>query len=89
MHFVYRNIFLAELVEDRLETLKTVTIKFSEFESSLATVKAKVVDALGHDESIVLVDSHHNEIMDCEGTRGISISYIVINVDIHFLTVSY
>lgn len=26
--------------------------------------------ALGQDEPIVLIDSHGNEIMDCEGTRG-------------------
>uniref|UniRef100_A0AAV2MPF7 RING-type domain-containing protein n=1 Tax=Knipowitschia caucasica TaxID=637954 RepID=A0AAV2MPF7_KNICA len=41
-----------------------------EFESSLPTIKAKVFEALGQEQSIVLIDSHHNEIMDCEGTRG-------------------
>ncbi|KAK7909557.1 hypothetical protein WMY93_014241 [Mugilogobius chulae] len=49
---------------------KTVTIKFSEFEASVNNIKAKVTEALGHDEPIVLIDSHQNEIMDCEGTRG-------------------
>ncbi|CAL9684742.1 unnamed protein product [Knipowitschia caucasica] len=65
-----RNVFIAELVDGRLETHKTVTLKFSEFESSLPTIKAKVFEALGQEQSIVLIDSHHNEIMDCEGTRG-------------------
>lgn len=59
-----RNIFIAELVEGKLDTQKTVTVKFSEFESSVASIKAKVVEALGQEEAIVLVDSHHSEIID-------------------------
>ncbi|KAK7930697.1 hypothetical protein WMY93_007092 [Mugilogobius chulae] len=70
LKMLQRNVFIAELLDGHLETQKTVTIKFSEFEASVNNIKAKVTEALGHDEPIVLIDSHQNEIMDCEGTRG-------------------
>ncbi|KAK7938987.1 hypothetical protein WMY93_002313 [Mugilogobius chulae] len=71
LKMLQRNVFIAELLDGHLETQKTVTIKFSEFEASVNNIKAKVTEALGHDEPIVLIDSHQNEIMDCEGTRAL------------------
>ncbi|XP_030218838.1 uncharacterized protein tmem70 isoform X4 [Gadus morhua] len=65
-----RNVFIAELVDGRPVTRKTVAVRFSEFEASVNSISVKVVEALGDDEPIVLVDSHANEILDCEGNRG-------------------
>lgn len=68
--FILRNVLIAEVVDGKPETRKTVTARFSEFESSVGSIRAKVAEALGQDEPIVLIDNHGNEIMDCEGTRG-------------------
>ncbi|CAL8394796.1 unnamed protein product [Boreogadus saida] len=64
-----RNVFIAEVVDGRPVTRKTVAVRFSEFEASVNSIRDKVVEALGDDEPIVLVDSHANEILDCEGNR--------------------
>lgn len=70
LKMLQRNIFVAELVDGALETQKTQTIKLSEFEASLPTIKAKVTEELRQEEPIVLIDSHHYQIMDSEGTRA-------------------
>ncbi len=67
--FMFRNI-LIEVVDGKPETRKTVTVRFTEFEFSMGSIRAKVVEALGQDEPVVLIDSHGNEIIDSEGTRG-------------------
>ena len=77
--FILRNVFIAEVVDGRPVTRKTVAVRFSEFEASVNSISVKVVEALGDDEPIVLVDSHANEILDCEGNRG------TVNHCIHLL----
>lgn len=74
-----RNVLIAEVVNGRPETRKTVTVKFSEFEASVASITNKVSEALAQEEPVVLIDSHGNEIVDCEGTRG---KYIFVSVHI-------
>ena len=70
--FILRNVFIAEVVDGRPVTRKTVT-------GTVNSIREKVVEALSDDEPIVLVDSHANEILDCEGNRG------TVNHCIHLL----
>ncbi|XP_041843898.1 uncharacterized protein LOC121641678 [Melanotaenia boesemani] len=65
-----RNIFIGEVVLGRLESSKTVSVRFSELEACVGTIMAKVKDAIGQDVTIILTDSLGNEIVDSEGTRG-------------------
>ncbi|XP_049334413.1 uncharacterized protein LOC111197401 [Astyanax mexicanus] len=65
-----RNIFIGELVDGKLETSRTLTVRFSEFEASVLGITSKVTDALEQDDSFVLTDGQGNKILDSEGTRG-------------------
>ncbi|XP_056598225.1 uncharacterized protein LOC130416191 [Triplophysa dalaica] len=65
-----RNIFIAELVDGKLETSTTLTVRFSEFEASVMGILYKVNDALEQEDSRILTDGQGNKIMDSEGTRG-------------------
>lgn len=47
-----------------------VTVRFSEFEACVQTINIKVAEALGQQETFILMDSQGNEIVDSEGTRG-------------------
>lgn len=67
---MFRNVFYAEVLNGELQTSKMVTVRFTEFEACVATVTSKVKEALGQLESVILTDSHGNEILDSEGTRG-------------------
>ncbi|KAM4615440.1 uncharacterized protein ACJ7VT_010553 isoform 1-T1 [Polymixia lowei] len=65
-----RTVFIADLVEGRLETSKTLTVRFSEFEASVMGITSKVNDALEQEDSAILTDGQGNQILDTEGTRG-------------------
>ncbi|XP_049912421.1 RING finger protein 141-like [Epinephelus moara] len=65
-----RTIFIADLVHGRLETSKTLTVRFSEFEASVMGITSKVNDALEQEDSAILTDGQGNQILDTEGTRG-------------------
>ncbi|XP_042600962.1 uncharacterized protein LOC122140639 [Cyprinus carpio] len=65
-----RNIFIAEPHDGKLETSKTLTVRFSEFESSVSGILSKVKEALGQEDSLILTDGQGKEILDSEGTRG-------------------
>ncbi|XP_070409094.1 uncharacterized protein [Nothobranchius furzeri] len=65
-----RTIFIAELVDGRLETSKTLTVRFSEFEASVVGITRKVNEALEQEELIILTDGQGNKILETEGTRG-------------------
>ncbi|KAJ7995669.1 hypothetical protein DPEC_G00246980 [Dallia pectoralis] len=65
-----RNVFIAEFLNGKLETTKTVTVRFSEFEACVALITSKVKEALGQWESFILTDSQGNAIIDSDGTRG-------------------
>lgn len=68
--FVLRNVLIADVVDGRPQTSRAVTVNFSDFEASVPAITAKVVEALGQEETVVLIDNHGNQIVDCEGTRG-------------------
>ncbi|XP_076133850.1 uncharacterized protein LOC143116552 isoform X2 [Alosa pseudoharengus] len=65
-----RNVFIGEVLEGKLETSKMVTVRFGEFEACVPSILAKVREALGEQETMILTDSQGNEILDSEGTRG-------------------
>ncbi|XP_028460042.1 uncharacterized protein LOC114572532 [Perca flavescens] len=67
-----RNVFIGEILEGKLETSKMVTARFGEFEACVPSILAKVREALGEQEPMILTDSQGNEILDTEGTRGSS-----------------
>ncbi|XP_032365447.1 uncharacterized protein LOC116680977 [Etheostoma spectabile] len=67
-----RTIFIAELVDGKLETSTTLTVRFSEFEASVMCIQNKVNDALEQEDSRILTDGQGNKILDSEGTRGSS-----------------
>lgn len=58
------------MVEGRIETAKTITVRFSEFEANVTAILAKTTEALGDQEPMVLTDCQGNLIVDSEGTRG-------------------
>ncbi len=68
--FIFRTVFIADLVDGRLETSKTLTVRFSEFEASVMGITSKVNDALEQEDSVILTDGQGNQILDTEGTRG-------------------
>ena len=68
--FIFRTVFLTDFVEGRLETSKTLTVRFSEFEASVMGIASKVNDALEREDSFFLTDGQGKQILDTEGTRG-------------------
>ncbi|KAG7214475.1 hypothetical protein INR49_022987, partial [Caranx melampygus] len=64
------TVFIADLVDGRLETSKTLTVRFSEFEASVMGIASKVNDALEQEDSVILTDGQGNQILDTEETRG-------------------
>ncbi|RVE63439.1 hypothetical protein OJAV_G00136260 [Oryzias javanicus] len=65
-----RNIFIAEVVDGKLETRKTLTVRFSEFEASVTGMTNKVSSDFDEEYSLVLTDGQGNRLVDSEGTRG-------------------
>ncbi|XP_051945323.1 uncharacterized protein LOC127617357 [Xyrauchen texanus] len=65
-----RTIHVAEIVNDKLSTSRTVVIRFLEADATVERITAKVKDALGCDEPITLTDSQGNEKVDSDGTRS-------------------
>ncbi|KAL7394693.1 hypothetical protein ABVT39_002193 [Epinephelus coioides] len=65
-----RNVFIAGVVNGKLETNKMVTVRFSVFEACVQLIINKVTEALGQQESIILTDSLGNKIVDSDRTRG-------------------
>lgn len=57
---IFRNVFIAGVVNGKLETNKMVTVRFSEFEACVQSIINKVTEALGQQESIILTDSLGN-----------------------------
>lgn len=65
-----RNVFLADLVGGKWTPQKTVAIRFHEYEASVPGILAKVQDAIGSEDGMILTDGQGNEILDTEGTKG-------------------
>ncbi|XP_029980191.1 uncharacterized protein LOC115412033 [Sphaeramia orbicularis] len=70
LHYLQRNVFIAEVLNGKLETSKMVTVRFTDFEACVETITSKVKEALGQQETIILTDSQGNEIVDSDGTGG-------------------
>ena len=68
LRFIPRSIHIAEIVNDKLSTSRTVVIRFLEADASVERITAKVKDALSCDEPLTLTDSQGIEIVDSEGT---------------------
>ncbi|KAK0147759.1 hypothetical protein N1851_012546 [Merluccius polli] len=68
--FIFRTVFIADVVDGRLETSKTLTVRFSEFEASVMAITSKVNDALEQEDSFILTDGQGKQILDTEGARG-------------------
>lgn len=71
---IFRNVFITEVLNGKLETSKIVTVCFSDFEACVKTITSEVKERerklLGQQETIILADSQGNEIVDSDGTRG-------------------
>ena len=61
---------MAEVVEGKLETNQTLTVRFFEFEASVDGMVAKIKQALNRDEGLILTDSQGNQILHSQGTQG-------------------
>ena len=73
---IFWNILIAELVEVKLETSKTLTV-FTEFEASVTGILSKVNEALGQEDMLILTNSQGKKILDSEGTKGIVEHYLL------------
>lgn len=51
---------------------RMVVVRFTKQEASVPSMIAKVKDALGSNEQLILTDHNGVEILDSEGTRGAS-----------------
>ncbi|XP_060776208.1 uncharacterized protein LOC132885509 [Neoarius graeffei] len=61
---------MAELVNGRLQPNRMLVIRFLEGDATVQGILAKVQDALGAYDPLILTDGQGNEILDSEGTRG-------------------
>ncbi|XP_041935495.1 uncharacterized protein LOC121697813 isoform X2 [Alosa sapidissima] len=64
-----KSILIADIIDGKPVTSRAVTVKFSEFEATVPSISTKVNEALGQ-ESLILVDSQGNQLVDSDGTRG-------------------
>lgn len=62
--------YLAEALSGKLSVSRMVMVRFSEAEASLQGIAAKVKEAIGSPENLVLTDSQGNAIVESEGTTG-------------------
>ncbi|XP_016328503.1 uncharacterized protein LOC107677942, partial [Sinocyclocheilus anshuiensis] len=65
-----RTVSLGEFQSGKLVTSRMVVIKFTEQEATVPIMTAKVKDALGINDPVILTDHNAVEILDSEGTRG-------------------
>lgn len=65
-----RSLYLSDVVDGRLNPSRMVVIRFMESEATIEGITAKIQEAIGNPEPLVLTDTLGNSIMDSEGTRG-------------------
>jgi len=65
-----RTVSLGEVRSGKLVNSRMVVVRFTEQEASVPSMIAKVKDALGSTEQLILTDHNGVEILDSEGTRG-------------------
>ncbi|KAG1968670.1 hypothetical protein F2P79_003434 [Pimephales promelas] len=70
MKYFTRTVSLGEVRSGKLVNSRMVVVRFTEQEASVPSMIAKVKDALGSTEQLILTDHNGVEILDSEGTRG-------------------
>ncbi|XP_062401071.1 uncharacterized protein LOC134092282 [Sardina pilchardus] len=65
-----RSVYLAEALSGKLSVSRMVMVRFSEAEASPQGIAAKVKEAIGSPENLILTDSQGNAIVESEGTTG-------------------
>ncbi|XP_062379733.1 uncharacterized protein LOC134068182 [Sardina pilchardus] len=65
-----RSVYLAEALSGKLSASRMVMVRFSEAEASPQGIAAKVKEAIGSPENLILTDSQGNAIVESEGTTG-------------------
>ncbi|KAL1250600.1 hypothetical protein QQF64_018396 [Cirrhinus molitorella] len=68
-----RSVFIAEYTNGKLKPSRTVVVRFMEFEATVPGITAKVQTALSSEEPLILTDAQGNEIVESEGTKGVSL----------------
>ncbi len=57
----------------KLKPSRTVVVRFMEFEATVPGITAKVQSALNSEDPLILTDAQGNQIVESEGTKGISL----------------
>ncbi|KAF4114302.1 hypothetical protein G5714_004525 [Onychostoma macrolepis] len=70
LKYFTKTVSLGEFQSGKLVTSRMVVIKFTEQEATVPVMTAKVKDALGTNDPVILTDHNAVEILDSEGTRG-------------------
>lgn len=65
-----------QLVDSSLVTLQTIYLKVGEHEANVATVTQKIQEQIDSDD-IVITDSKGQEIIDTQGTQGLSVEWLI------------
>ena len=68
--FMPRSICVAEVVNGKLFSARSLNIRFMEADATIEGMTAKVMEALGSNEPVTLLDSKGNEILDSEFSRS-------------------
>ncbi|XP_031153404.1 uncharacterized protein LOC116048424 [Sander lucioperca] len=70
LKYFTRTVSLGEVQSGKLVNSRMVGVRFTEQEASVPSMIAKVKDALGSNEQLILTDHNGVEILDSEGARG-------------------
>ncbi|XP_048043866.1 uncharacterized protein LOC125266835 isoform X1 [Megalobrama amblycephala] len=70
LKYFTKTVSLGEFQSGKLVTSRMVVVRFTEQEASVPILTAKVKDALGTNDPVILTDHNGIEILDSEGTRG-------------------
>ena len=70
MIFMPRSICVAEVVNGKLFSARSLNIRFVAADATIEGMTAKVMEALGSNEPVTLMDSKGNEILDSECSRS-------------------
>ena len=73
-----RTVSLGDLQSGKLVNSRMVVVRFTEQEATVPSMIAKVKDAMGSNEPLILTDHNGVEILDSEGTRGTSFEQLYI-----------
>lgn len=69
-HCSSRSLHIADLLDGKSIPSQTLVIRFKEAKATVSGILAKIMEALGNDEPLILTDSQGNKILDTSGTTG-------------------